>query len=284
MKQHKWTKEDEEWLIENYPKYGPKKCANKMGLRLSQIENRVYKLKIKLPKDLKSLLQSKSPKNCNINPELFYEIKNTEIVYLLGLIWADGFLNPSSNGSNHNLGFTMVKEDFETIKPSIDSIGKWNYYERKQPNHNWKPSVNIITNNKRIYDFLVENDYDKKSYISADKILNKIPYELKHYFFRGLIDGDGCFYYYNPEVGSTLRQFALASTYEQDWTYFEKLCINLGVKYKIKRNKGTKSSSSYIRITNKNGIKLLGDYIYQGFNEDNIGLNRKFQKYLKIIK
>ncbi len=280
---HKWTDEEINYLKINYPKYGANYCAKVLGLRNVQIHGKMGKLKIRIPNLMKNSLQSKSPEKCNINPEIFYDIKDKEVSYLLGLMWADGFLNPSSNGYNHNLGFTMVKEDLEIIKPYIDIIGKWNYYERKQTNPNWKPSINVITNNKRIFNFLVENDYDKKSHVSADKILSKIPNNLKHYFFLGLIDGDGCFYHYVPKIGSTLRQFALASTYEQDWSYFEDLCNGLDIKYKIKRNNSKKSSSSYLRITNKDGIKKLGDYIYQTFNEDNMGLNRKYEKFKTII-
>lgn len=283
MKQHKWIADEDNWLIDNYQFLGPNKSADNLGLRKSQIENRVFKLKLKLPIEFKNTLQSIKPEKCNVNPELFYNISTREISYLLGLIWADGFLNPSKNGKNSNLGFTMVKEDIDTIKPMLESIGKWNYYERKQPVESWKPSTNVITNNKRILNFLIEHNFNKKSYISADKILSKIPDDLKHYFFRGLIDGDGCFYYYKPENGSTLRQFALASTYEQDWSYFENLCKEKNIKYKIKRTIGKKSSSSVIRITNKDGIRKLGDYIYNGFDLDNIGLGRKFIKYKLII-
>jgi hypothetical protein len=282
MKQHKWSNEDDNWLINNYKNLGPDKSASELGLRKSQIENRVFKLKLKLPNEFKNSLQSIKPENCNINPELFYNITTKEISYLLGLIWADGFLNPSKNGKNSNLGFTMVKEDIDIIKPMLESIGKWNYYERKQPVETWKPSINVVTNNKRILKFLIEHDFDKKSYISPDKILSKIPDILKHYFFRGLIDGDGCFYHYKPEKGPTLRQFALASSYEQDWSYFEELCKEKNIKYTIKRTIGKKSSSSVIRITNKDGIIKLGDYIYKDFHEDKIGLVRKHKKY-KLI-
>jgi hypothetical protein len=193
------------------------------------------------------------------------------------------FLNPSKNGKNSNLGFTMVKEDIDVIKPVLESIGKWNYYGRKQPVKTWRPSINVITNNKRIFNFLIEYDYDKKSYVSADKILSTIPDDLKHYFFRGLIDGDGCFYHYTPKKGSILRQFALTSTYEQNWSYFEGLCNELDIKYKIKRTINTKSSSSVIRITNKDGINKLGTYIYKDFDIDNVGLKRKYNKFKEII-
>ena len=283
MTQHKWKIEEENWLIENYKKLGPNKCAIFLNLRKNQVAARVNKLNLKLPKEFKNILQSIKPEKCNVNPELFYNINTKEVAYLLGIIWADGFLNPSKNGNNSNLGFTMVKEDIDEIKPSLEKIGKWNYYERKQPVETWKPSVNVITNNKRIMKFLIEHDYDKKSYMSADKILSKIPNELKHYFFRGLIDGDGCFYFYKPNKGSTIKQFTLTSTYEQDWSYFERLCEDLDIKYNIKRTKNITSSSSVIRITNKNGIIKLGNYIYNNIENDSIGLNRKKEKF-NLIK
>lgn len=283
MKQHIWSKEDEIWLKTNYFKLGPDKCAEFLGLRKNQITARTHKLNLKLPKEFKNLLQSIKPEKCNINPELFYTITTKEVVYLLGLIWADGFLNPSKSGYNHNLGFTMVKEDVDDIRPVLDYIGKWNYYERKQPIETWKPSINVITNNKRIMNFLIEHDYDKKSYVSANKILSKIPDDLKHYFFRGLVDGDGCFYFYKPEKGSTLRQFALTSTYEQDWSYFEELCLNLDINYKIKKTSNIKSSSSTIRITNKDGINKLGNYIYKNFDIYELGLKRKYNKFKEIV-
>lgn len=283
MKKNTWTAEELEFLKLNYPKYGVNYCIDKLGYTKSKIQNKTHELNIKLLSTTKSHILGKPTTKCNINPDLFYKISTREIAYLLGLIWADGFLNPSKNGKNSNLGFTMVREDVNVIRPVLESIGKWNYYERKQPVKTWKPSVNVMTNNKRIMDFLIEHGYDKKSHISADKILNKIPNELKHYFFRGLIDGDGCFYYYTPKKGSTLRQFVLTSTYDQDWSYFENLCLDLGINYKIKRISNIKSSSSVIRITNKDGINKLGDYIYKGFDIDNIGLKRKYYNFKKII-
>ena len=52
----------------------------------------------------------------------------------------------------------------------------------------------------------------------------------------------------------------------------------LGIKYSISVGK----SGSQIRITNKKGIKLFGNYIYQ--NYDDIGLSRKYKKYLEITQ
>jgi hypothetical protein len=279
----KWNKKEDFWLIENYSEMGSEECSKFLGKTKSSVENRVYKLGLKLSPDYKSKIFSKNPQDCNVNPNLFFELNTKEIVYLLGLIWSDGHLNSSNNCRNFNVGFTMVTEDFKSIQSTIMKTGKWYLYKKPNKNSSWKPSTLVLTNNKRIYNFLTDHDFDKKSYVSAEKILSKIPNELKQYFFRGLIDGDGCFYYHKPIKGSTLRQFAIASTYEQDWSYFENLCHYLDIKYTIKRTKKERSSSSYLRITNKDGIKKLGDFIYQNYNIDNIGLPRKYEKYSLIL-
>ena len=96
-----------------------------------------------------------------------------------------------------------------------------------------------------------------------------------------MFDGDGCFYY-NEKNNS--KQFVLTSTYEQDWGYFESLCNRLEIKYKINRIINKKSSYSIVRITNKSGINKLGSYIYNNFECDKIGLTRKYDKFISIIK
>ena len=177
----------------------------------------------------------------------------------------------------------MATKDIDELKPHLEKIGKWYYYNRKQLIKSWKPCTNVITNNKRIFSFLIENNYDKKSQISACKILSKIPDNLKHYWFRGLVDGDGCFYYYEPKKGSILRQFTVASTYEQDWGYLYDLCVGLNIKFNINKKISNKGHSySEFRITNKVGIIAIGNYIYKDFDKDQLGLNRKYEKF-KLI-
>ncbi len=163
-------------------------------------------------------------------------------------------------------------------------LGKWNISYKKFTN-GWQPTTKLMTNNKRIYNFLKKHDYHLKSYMSPDKILSKIPKELKYYFYRGLIDGDGCFYI---NIKNKLYQFSITSSYEQDWGFMINLCNELDIKYNIKlidrinKRTGKENKSSQFRITNKKGIKKIGEYIYQDY--DNIGLKRKYDKYLNIIK
>jgi hypothetical protein len=280
MRKNTWTEDEILFLKEKFSTKGMNFCSNELGYPKSKISRMSHKLKLKINKDIKEKYHGKPNKECNINPDLFYNITMPEVAYFLGLLWTDGFIQRRKN--NSHLGIKNIKDDIISIKDVLNKIGKWNYFEIKKRKDTWKDQIQVSTNNKRIYDFLVEHDYNKKSYASADKILRKIPENLHHYFFRGIVDGDGCFYY-KKTVHSTMRQFSVSSTYEQDWEYFENLCKKLNIIYSIKKYKRIKSSYSQIRITNKNGIQKIGEYIYNCYNKNKIGLYRKYTKYQLIM-
>lgn len=263
MGKHKWSDSEINYLIENYPKTDRYTCSSKLGISVEQIIYLVRKLGIK--------------KNKTLNYEEFNEIKTPYAAYILGFMWADGYIS----GDGRHFNVSGVEEDIIEIEWLFDKLGNWCKHIDNRDKYGWKTAKTLIGSNIDIYNFLVGNDYSNKSHVSADKILSKIPDDLKYYFFRGLIDGDGCFYYNEK---SYLRQFALTSTYEQDWSYFEKLCLKLDIKYTIKRTKiinkktNKENKSSVIRILGKEIIKL-GDFIYQ---DEQFGLTRKQNKYKQI--
>jgi len=285
----RWSYKDLEWLKNNYQHLGVTECSKQLNRSKKGIVSKCNLLQLKLSKESKSRLLSKPPTECNVNPDKFYSIRDKEVAYFLGFMWADGYLNSSTNGSNHLITVKILEDDMIKLKPTFDRVGKWNYYVRTYDNAGWRNTETMTTNNKRVFDFLVDNGYDEKSVVSPDKILSKIPNELKSYFFLGLSDGDGCFYYYKPKTGSVQRQFTITSSYEQDWSYMVKLCDDMGIKYKVKLSSsvnpksGNLNSSSQFRITNKVGIQKLGGYLYKSFDIDGIGLPRKYDKYKLII-
>jgi len=280
MKKNTWTSEEIKFLNDNFPTKGVKFCSVHLNYSISKINNMSYKLGLKINKDVKIKYVGKPNNMCNVNPELFFSITTKEVSYILGLMWADGFLNKT--GRSYNLGVNMIKDDIILIKKTFDEIGIWNFFESKRKRETWKDQIRVVTNNKRIFNFLLENGYNQKSFISADIIISKIPENLQHYFYRGLIDGDGCFYY-KKNKKSTMRQLTITSTYNQNWEYLVLLYKKLNIKFAITKVVRKKSSYSIIRISNKRGINNLGNYIYNGYEIDNIGLHRKYVKYLNII-
>lgn len=286
-----FTKQDTDWLIENYHKYGFVDCAKYLNKTPRQIKGKVDILRrdkgiiLHLSQDThtrrlsEGQVKEKQPDEYKVNPLQFINVTTPEVAYILGIIWADGyvFIKPRKYyGQINEIRLTIVQDDFENIRSVFMKTGKWatpTYQQRGR-----KRQVYCVTSNKILAEHLAKNDYQSKTYVSADKILSIIPAHLKHYWFRGLIDGDGCFTF-----GKSYR-FSICSAYNQDWSYVEQLCKSLGIKYSIYRtisSKGHKNST--INIVNREGIKKLGEYIYNGYENDKVGLKRKYNKYLTLF-
>lgn len=275
----KWTKDETIFLIENYPTQGSDFCMKYINKNKIQIRKKCFMLNIKLTKKTRSYLRKKvilkiKPKN-KVPIENFINITKKEIAYILGFIWADGNVRKPYSTS---IGISI--KDSINIKNIFKKTGDWNYYiinnYDKRSKRKYKSFV-IQTTNKNLVNFLIDNDYDKKSFVSPYKILEKIPHKLKHYFFRGYSDGDGNFY-----KGKNIYQYTIAGHYEQDWTFMKELYNKLNISYSINLTIREKSKSSCIRITNKNDIDIFGDYIYKDWG--GLGLMRKYDSYLDIKK
>lgn len=282
------TPTQKEFLKLNYPLFGGKYCSEKLKVPSPQIRNYCFKHDIKVNADVLDIQHTEALRLANItrqnkphneyavNPDQFLTINSPEIAYILGFVWADGYLYDNS------VKVECITKDLSLIKDTFKSTGNWfvNYRNRE----NRQPQMCIGTHNKIIYDFLTAHDYISKSEKSADKILSKIPEHLQYYWFRGLVDGDGCFYINNK---LNLYQFSIASSYNQDWTYVEHIFQELNIKYAIKRRKqlqhGKLNGSSVIRITNQGDIIKFGNYIYKNYNLDKIGLPRKYNKFKLIL-
>ena len=115
--------------------------------------------------------------------ENFIDIKTKEMSYILGFLWADGHIRKP-----YSVGTTINIKDSLDIKNIFSKTGDWCFYNCKRFDKRTKrnyTNFEILTSNKKIVDFLIENDYDKKSIVSPNKILSKIPDEFKLYFLGG---------------------------------------------------------------------------------------------------
>jgi hypothetical protein len=265
---HKWKENELNFLKENYIIYGANYCAEKLNIEISKIKSRVSKMKLKLID--------------KTDVTLFQNITIKEVVYILGFLWADG--NIENNHNNYSINLACDLDDMLNIENIIMKTGNWNKYLVKGRLRNGticKNSILYRIGFKKLYNIFKEYNYDIKSTISPYKILSFIPENIKHYFYLGVIDGDGCFYMNKKQY---TYQFALSSTYNQDWSYMIELCEKLNIsKYRIDCNKNEKSKYSSFRICRRNDIKILGEYIYQNYYLDQIGLKRKNDKYIQML-
>lgn len=251
---------------------GARYCANQLKLNINQIQEFARRNNLKVLDRSKVCLHYRSLMNTAFDPKSLTSLDSLEASYVLGFLWADGSIG---NSKKCAISLEIVSEDMFYIKPILNKLGSWKYYERQRMN--WKPITSARINNRSLYQFLVECGYKDKSYKSAKEIIELIPPHLRKYFFRGLIDGDGSFYYNSKQY---LRQFNLSSSYEQDWSYFSELLNELDIKYSIQYTErinklGKINKSSCVRIVNKDGLKKLHNYLYSDY--DYIGLPRKYE-------
>lgn len=179
---------------------------------------------------------------------------------------------------------TILQDDFDEIAHLFERFllaKRFHFYQRKASTQMRKGKVSkhramavtTLTNHSECR-FFTDNDYADKSWVAPSKVLRIIPTILRHYFWRGLVDADGCF---------TRGHFDWSSDKKQDWSEHLKMLNSIGVKkahVSLKRYR--EYESSQLLISNKREMKLFGDYIYQGFDVDGIGLKRKWNRYHEI--
>lgn len=206
----------------------------------------------------------------------FLNIKTKEVAYLLGIIWADGYLQDS------RISMEIVAEDFQDIEPLVRITGNWKIFNRQRPQR--KLIAGISSSNRKLLKFLFDHFYSEKSYHSPKPIIDRIPKELQRYWWRGYSDGDGCFYW--GEKHKT-AQYVISSAWDQDWSAVENQMKSLNIEYNIKQlvhnNSGGKiSRSSRIRLTGHTNVCRWANFLYQDW--DGTGFQRKYDKWQEIYK
>jgi intein-encoded DNA endonuclease-like protein len=266
------------FLIKNYSNKGAKYCAAKLNLKESQIRSLVSRLKIKVSNARRSFIartkMDKPYEEYNVNPLQFINVETPEIAYILGFLWADGYL-----GSNYSINTEIVSDDAIILEKVFLSTGKWHIFQRKRTGY--RPQTKFSCNAKLLCEYLTELGFKNKNKC-PQKLLKTIPKNLQNYWFRGYFDGDGC-WYFNPK--GYLRQCVISSKHQQNWKFMIELLKELKIsKYRINKihrinKKGVENKSSQIRVCSLDAIKKFGNYIYGG---NQFGLERKLDKFIDM--
>lgn len=280
-----YSSEDIQFLKDNYCKIGSKKCAELLGRKRKAITQKAAALKITRNKkelsDFFSDFNTKTAGEFTVNERFFIEDINEIGSYLLGFLWADGYLRVKvqpSGKTYYTIVWNIVEPDAIKIDSLINQSGVWSRNLSKPKKG--KINVRFTCCNTLLGKYLYDNDYHLKSSVPPTKILKSIPSNLHPYFYHGFFDGDGCFFAKRRD--KSISQ-TLSSTYDQDWEFLETICNRLNCKYTISR-KTNKNGWKVSIFTIKGSVNCLrfGDYI---FNHEvkNIGLSRKQDKMLLVI-
>lgn len=223
-------------------------------------------------------LGKESNKKKRVNFELFNNKITEESAYILGLLWADGHIRKDKKLTTIN----CIKEDIEDIIPVFNMTGEWNISKPIYKTFNGKKvktQLRLSTTTWGLFEILDYYGYTNKSYGTPEIVLNAIPKELRKYWFRGYLDGDGCI-----KLGKKYGvEVVFVGPYNQDWGFMRDLCLELSINHSIYNRLVKKGGYSHFRINKKLDVKRVCDFLYEGYYIDGIGLNRKYNKYCEVI-
>lgn len=261
----KWTNTEIEILKNEYPLLGSHKLTNKLNRTNESILWKAKQLKLRVLDHVRKQHMSENRKdkgNFLINLNELLNIQKPEIAYVLGFLWADGCFR----NQNYSITFSNLEKDIKEIIHILNIFGKWSY--RKHISKS--PMIHGRINGMTAYEYLCNLGYYNKSFQSADLILDKIPENLRMYWWRGYFDGDG-----HITKNKYKHYIVITSSKSQDWSFVKKLPVNGHITI----NTSKYGSSSQFRITKKEDTIIFLRYIYNNYEKDKIGFSRKYNMY-----
>ena len=259
-----------EYILENYPLFGAKKVGEELNMSPECVSIYAKKNNLKISKI--NGIGLEIPKfKYNLDFSRLFENINEKLAYWIGFFWADGTVNRHTS-----MVIEIIKEDGESLKKLFLDIFPFVITERKRKNK--KAQITFRVNNKTVGNLLESLGKYPKSCESHEKIMKYLgDKRLQIFFLRGLIDGDGSFYW-NDE--KKYAQFTLASNYNQNWDYLLKFLEDFNPF--ISKDINLNGKSSVLRITGRTNIINLIKFLEYETNE--LGLKRKNDYALNILK
>lgn len=260
-----FSEEIQKFVRENYENLGPLKVSKSLGLGYDIVRKCARQLGVKY-----------KARKYEVDFDKFIPIRDAESAYTLGFLWADGSLFAKENGYSRCVSLAFLEEDYNDIKECLLKNINWQVYFRHAINR--KPKAHLYFYDNRLGNWFYKVGFKEKSFRNADLLLKEIPESFHSYFWRGYFDGDG-----SIDISKTHLTTKITSSHSQDWKSVEDLFRNLECTYSIRRTiakSGDKQSA--ILIYNLPGILKFLNYIYQNYENDGIGLKRKYEKYITI--
>lgn len=272
-----WSIAEDNILKGNYEKLGSILALKLLSTKSpEQIQARAKAFGLKKTKNVG--LKVVTCKEYYLPDSKFIEVHSPEISYILGLLWADGYI--AINARSYLAKTTNKSEDIDLLLPLLTPfLEGWSVRSSYANHPTYKPQTQLGRASKRLYNHLNQMGYTNRLG-GVCRVLDYMDPTLHKYWFRGFIDGDGCFYYNKK---NKCKQFCVAGPFDQEWGFFTKLLDSLKIRYSVIRSTSKKGhKSSKVRVCGKANITLLGNYLYDDYESHRLGFERKYNTYKAI--
>lgn len=255
-----FSKEEIEYLKDNYNKMTYKEIANELGFTERQIRGKINGMGLKKLKDF--------------NKDYFKEINSPNCAYWLGFIYADGYLVVNKSNRNYELGIELNKKDVKLLNDFNCELGnchkiifKHNHKKFNGYEYDTNSCLIRIHSKEIVYDLMKHNIYPNKTNREEFPICKTFFFD----FLRGFMDGDGCIHISNQ---NNIQLQFINSNYNFLKYIRETVYDLLGINGSIYKEKDKKYRLMYYK---QKDVKCVLDKIYE--NDDCQLLNRKYNIY-----
>lgn len=212
----------------------------------------------------------------NINDKYFDDIRNPEVIYTIGFLYADGY------NDGHAARLCLEERDGEILEKINQNMS------------NEKPLIFLDKSNKHDFGYDYENQYALEIYnsrianvlnilgvVRRKSLILEFPKwlhpSLYNHFLRGVYDGDGSVYRYINKNGKVRNTTVTITSTEQFCKAITDICAKyIGINSNIYEASCKNGITKVFSITGKNICKKFLDWLYK---DSTIHLERKYNRY-----
>lgn len=259
----------------------------------SQSENRMTRKRLEQHKEWKKKREEKErqkqERQRKMEVELerrfdrkFFDSWTPEMAYVLGLLFADGYVYRNPRGSNYFCFCSADKELVERVKQLLRSKHRIGKKDRSE-NERWKPLYVLQIGSKEVVEALAGYGVvQNKSNIIE---FPGVPQGCLSHFIRGYFDGDGGVWYgktYRKRRQKTVK-ILMAHFTSGSYHFLQRLHEVLKEHSKIRGGHIETKQRGYQLAFSQNDSRALFYFIYQGGGE-NLCLKRKYGRFSGAIE
>lgn len=272
-----WTKEEEQFIIDNFNNMSNEEISNLLDRSVSSVRMKARRLNVK--RESKYIY----------NRDFFEEINTEEKAYWLGFIYADGWICINEKKGNSEVGIQLKGSDYKHLQKFNKSLNGNIKVKKFFRDSGFCYGKSLPFCSIRIYCKKMAMDLEKNG-ATRNKTktieLPKLSKEMMIPFLRGYFDGDGCL---QLDKQRNVMRFDYCSASKQ---MLEQIREFLYKEYNITsyistEDKKIDKRDGKLRIPNyrlnfrglRNGYNF-GKLLYENAN---IYLDRKYKLFNKLI-
>jgi len=199
-------------------------------------------------------------------------LEDEKLCYLLGFIWADGFVDKKGF-----VDLNILSSDGQKILPIVQYVE--GFRSRLNNRKNKKQTISFICRNKDFASLLLSLKFNEKSFCEPNKLLSSMPRKNHYLFWRGFFDGDGCIYDQKTSNTKVSKRVEISGQYNYRWIELSKLLKSLNCSFCIRRIESSCGKRSLVKIWRKADVVSFGEYLYSDEGVHGCLMRKKLKFY-----